>query len=381
MMDGSVGGSNSPAPFLTKTYDMLEDPSTNSIVAWDYSAKSFIVWDPLDFARDSLPKYFKHNNFSSFVRQLNTYGFRKVDPDRWEFANDEFIRGKKHLLKNIRRRRPIHSHSLQHGSLTEAERRKLQDEIEKLKRDKAMLFSDLQQNLQQRREIGKQIESFQRRLKVMKHNEQNMMTILEQVMERSMASSLISNIVVSQSENQGKKRSLSKSDLFCQDVVDMDEDNKMIVAFHPSNDIAAPMLDMEPFEKMESTLYSLEKLIWSASQASGEVFPNGIIATDIEMNNASSGDIDVNMHPCFPSSLVDSLEIAETVNQMEITPSNIPSTQTQTQTHCKISEIDVNSEPPLPTAAPASSEVSDIGVSESVMRSEENDIFWQQFFP
>ncbi|KAJ8458626.1 hypothetical protein OPV22_031552 [Ensete ventricosum] len=56
-----------PFPFLTKTYEMVNDPSTNSIVSWS----------PI-------------NNFSSFVRQLNTYGFRKVDPDWWEFANDDF---------------------------------------------------------------------------------------------------------------------------------------------------------------------------------------------------------------------------------------------------------------------------------------------------
>ena len=62
-----------PAPFLVKTFDMVDDTSTDHIVSWTETGKSFVVWNIGELSKDVLPKYFKHNNFSSFVRQLNTY--------------------------------------------------------------------------------------------------------------------------------------------------------------------------------------------------------------------------------------------------------------------------------------------------------------------
>ncbi|GMJ06031.1 heat shock transcription factor A1D [Hibiscus trionum] len=190
----AVHSANAPPPFLSKTYDMVDDPATDAVVSWSPTNNSFVVWNPPEFARDLLPKYFKHNNFSSFVRQLNTYGFRKVDPDRWEFANEGFLRGQKHLLRNITRRKPAHGHGHQQtqqaqgqsSSVTacvEVGKFGLEEEVERLKRDKNVLMQELVRLRQQQQATDNQMQNMVQRLQGMEQRQQQMMSFLAKAMQ------------------------------------------------------------------------------------------------------------------------------------------------------------------------------------------------------
>ncbi|KAB2599698.1 heat stress transcription factor A-6b-like [Pyrus ussuriensis x Pyrus communis] len=175
-----------PPPFLNKTYDIVDDPSTNHIVSWSRDNNSFVVLDPNSFAMSLLPRYFKHNNFSSFVRQLNTYGFRKVDTDRWEFANEAFLRGKKHLLKNIRRRKASHlpkSSQKTLDSCVEVGRFGLDIEIDQLRRDKQVLMGELVKLRQQQQATRVYIQGMEDRLKRTEMKQQHMLSFLAKAMQ------------------------------------------------------------------------------------------------------------------------------------------------------------------------------------------------------
>ena len=93
--------------FLIQLYQMLEDKENSNIIYWGKDGKSFIIENLYDFIEKTLPKYYGHNNFASFVRQLNKYNFHKIKNsiNEYAFHNEQFIKGKKELISNILRKK------------------------------------------------------------------------------------------------------------------------------------------------------------------------------------------------------------------------------------------------------------------------------------
>ena len=92
--------------FLLKLYQILENEEYKDIVQWGENGKYFIVKNVHDFTEKILPKYYKHNNYSSFIRQLNMYDFHKKKSNQNEhiFQHQNFIRNQQNLIKTIKRK-------------------------------------------------------------------------------------------------------------------------------------------------------------------------------------------------------------------------------------------------------------------------------------
>ncbi|PNX86712.1 heat stress transcription factor a-5-like protein, partial [Trifolium pratense] len=110
-------------------------------------------------------------------------GFRKIHHEQWEFANEYFVKDQKHLLNNIHRKKPIHSHNNSQGSHVDPERLAFEEEIEKLSNEKTTIQSNIS-NFKQNISTAKlHLEDLQQRLDSMEKRQKNLLNLFERELQ------------------------------------------------------------------------------------------------------------------------------------------------------------------------------------------------------
>lgn len=91
--------------FITTLYKITHDKDLEHIIRFIDNGNKIEIVNLKVFTQDVLNKYFRHQRFSSFVRQLNIYGFNKINiKKRYIFENKYFKKNCPELLYYIKRK-------------------------------------------------------------------------------------------------------------------------------------------------------------------------------------------------------------------------------------------------------------------------------------
>ncbi|KAL7722525.1 Heat stress transcription factor C-1 [Entamoeba marina] len=97
----------SVALFVSKLYNLVNAKESWDYIHWseEFNKKAVMIPDLVEFSKKILPKYFKNSNICSFIRQLNVYGFRKLETQKgFCFKHEYFVAERPDLLLQINRK-------------------------------------------------------------------------------------------------------------------------------------------------------------------------------------------------------------------------------------------------------------------------------------
>jgi len=91
--------------FPAKMHAILTREDLSDVIAWMLHGRSWRILKPREFEIRVLPAYFDHSKYSSFIRQANGWGFRRITQgrDRNSYYNERFLRAMPHLCKKMHR--------------------------------------------------------------------------------------------------------------------------------------------------------------------------------------------------------------------------------------------------------------------------------------
>lgn len=247
-------------------------------------------------------------------------------------------------MKNIHRRKPVHSHSLQNlqaqAPLSESERQSLNDEIEKLKHDKEQLMMELKRHQLEWQTYEIQIHCTKDRLEKLEQKQQKFVSSVSQVLQKPV---MIAVNLLPLTETMDRKRRLPRSGCFNNEAI-MEDGIETSVGLPRDNAEGTSLLTLnaERLDQLESSMVFWETIAHEA----GDNFVH------------ARSNIDLDESTCC----ADSLSISSGQLDVEVQP--------------KSSGIDMNSEP---TAAPAVVALKEQPVGITTAATGVNDVFWEQF--
>lgn len=91
--------------FPSILHRMLSEEDLSEIITWLPHGHSWIITSKSRLVEEVIPKFFNHNNFKSFLRQVNGWGFIRINKglDEGSYYHKSFLRGKPLLAKDIHR--------------------------------------------------------------------------------------------------------------------------------------------------------------------------------------------------------------------------------------------------------------------------------------